>query len=360
MRRPIPCSLCLAVLGCAAPAQPDAAGTDGGDDTDLPVPATAHWMADVFADHPEVPLGRVLLPGAFNSSSYACEARLGISPHAPAVVRTLWGDETTPDDDPNRQRVVDWARTQDRSLGRQLEDGIRFLEINVTIKDGVITTWHSVYGLPLDEVLDELVAFAQAWPDEIVVLTFGLDLEEEDLPQLVDLMAAPRDGTSVCSLLHDGEAPAATVALGALQAAGRPLVWAPGGRLRELLLAREGCTPSTVTLDRTWSITTTPEGVDAALAGSVDSRDPDHLLVNDFAFSLDGSASVVEQASFIGTYAGVREASLALGFAGDLPSRLIAAHDGMANLNVLAGAFYEDTDLVEAAIARNRARWAGE
>ena len=46
-------------------------------------------------------------------------------------------------------------------------------------------------------------------------------------------------------------------------------------------------------------MTVTPEGVEAALDASVDVRDPRHLLVNDFVFSLDGSASVFEQANYI-------------------------------------------------------------
>lgn len=323
----------------------------------LEPPATAHWMADVFGAGEDVPLGRVLLPGAFNSSSYACDASHGISPHAPTVVVALWGSEDTPDDDPNRQRVVDWARTQDRSIGQQLQDGIRFVEINVTLKDGALTTWHSVYGVPLGEVLDELVAFGTAWPDEAVVLTFGLDLDSASWPLFAEAVTAPRaGGVSVCDRVFSGPDNAAKASLADLRAAGAGLVWGPGGDLRTFL-EEEGCALSTVTLDRTWSITDTPQGVEDALARSVDTRDPDHLLVNDFVFSLDGADSVGEQAGYIGRYAGVQEASRELGFSGDFPGRLISTFDTQGNLNVFAGAFYQDTDLVEAAIAANRARW---
>ncbi|MDP2310414.1 MAG: hypothetical protein Q8P18_30635 [Pseudomonadota bacterium] len=353
MKRPSYRSLLVLTLGVAC-------GGDGPQEADTSSytpPATAHWMADVFADRPDAQVGRILLPGAFNSTSYACDAANGISPDAPEIVLALWGAEDTPDDDPNRQRVVDWAKTQGRPLGQQLEDGIRFVELNVTLKDGVVTTWHSVYGVPLDDVLDEVVAFALAWPDEVVVLTFGLTLDSTDWPLLADSLTAPRgDGASLCDLVYDGPEDAALASLSDVRASGRNLIWAPDGELRTWLDTRGDCPLSHGTTDRIWSITVTPEGVESAIDASVGTRDPQHLLVNDFVFSLDGSATVLEQAGYISTYAGVREASQALGFLGDFPGRLIEGHDAEGNMNVLAGAYYEDTNLVEAAIAENGAR----
>lgn len=335
-----------------------AADPDGVEDTEVEAPATARWMAEVFAASPDVPVGRILIPGAFNSSSYACDAANGMSPDAPGVVQALFGSEDTPNDDPNRQRVVDWAKTQDRPIAQQLLDGIRFIEINLTLKDGALTTWHSVYGVPVDEVLDDLVAFSVAWPEEAIVLTFGLTLEELSWPLFADALLAPRaGGRSVCDLLYSAPGPVAEATLADLRAAGRPLVWSPDDALRAYLEGRGDCTPSSGGVDRAWSITVSPEGVASTLAASVAARDPQRLLINDFVFSLDGSASVIEQASYIGAHQGVAEASVALGFAGDFPGRLIAEHDTEGNMNVFAGAYYQDTNLVEAAIAANRARW---
>lgn len=332
----------LLTAGCATPAPADSAAA---------APVTAHWMADTFADLSDVLVGRILLPGAFNSTSYACAVENGISPDAPESVRALWGTDEHPADDEIRERVVGWARTQDRPLGQQLQDGIRFLELNVTTKDGVLTTWHSVYGVPLDGVLDDVVDFSVTWPDEIVVLTFGLTLESADWPLLGDALAKPRaGGATLCDLIYDGEENAAEAPLSSLRARGRPLVWAPDGELRAYLDSRGDCPLSHGTTDRTWSVTVSTQGVEDALAASVDTRDPQHLLVNDFVFSLDGAASSAEQASYLGKYPGVQEASLALGFSGDFPSRLIATYNADANMNIFAGAYYQDTDLVEAAI----------
>lgn len=336
----------LLVLACTTP--------ESADNT-VDVPATAHWMADVFADRPATVVGSILLPGAFNSTSYACDAAYGMSPDAPEVVRALWGDEESTDNAENRDLIVAWAKTQDRSIAEQLNDGIRFVEMNVTLKDGVLTTWHSVYGLPLDGILDELMSFAVAQPDEVIVITFGLTLDSADWPLLGDALAQPRSGGfSVCDRIYDGAEAAALATLGDIRGRQRNLIWAPTGELRDYLEGRGDCPLSQGVVDRSWSITVSPEGVEAALAASVAARDPEHLLINDFVFSLDGSATTGEQLSYLTGYHGVQEASKALGFAGDFPAQLIDSYDVDGQMNIFAGAYYQDTTLIEAAIARNR------
>lgn len=314
-------------------------------------------MADVFKDRQDTVLGHILLPGAFNSTSYACDVANGISPDAPAVVRAFWGEEDNTENEANRQRVVDWATMQDRRLAQQLEDGIRFIEINVTMKEGIITTWHSVYGVPIDEVLDDIVSFAVTWPDEIVLITLGLTMDTADWPLLGDALTTPRqNGLSFCDLVYNGANDIALTPLTEIHTQGRNLIWSPEGDLRTYLETRGDCPLSHGLIDRYWSLTITPEGVATALEASLSTRDPQHMLINDFVFSLDGAASPFDQANYILGYAGVKEASQALGFSGDFPGRLISTYDTEAKINVLAGAYYEDTNLVEAAIAENRLR----
>lgn len=314
-------------------------------------------MADVFADRPEMTIGQILLPGAFNSTSYACDVEHGISPDSPELVYGLWGENDAVANDEMRDRIVGWSRHQGRSVGQQLEDGIRFVEMNVTMKEGVVTTWHSVYGVPLGDVLDELVAFAVAWPDEVVVVTFGLSIDSADWPALTELLVESRaHGVSFCDLVYDGTEDAAQATLADVGDANRNLIWSPSGDLRLFLEESGDCPLSQGGTDRSWSVTATTSGTEDALSASVDSRDPSHLLINDFAFSLDGAEGVAGQAEFLLNYEGVQETSLVLGFAGDFPERMISAFDGNGNMNIFAGAYYEDTTLVEAAIARNRAR----
>ncbi|MCB9681734.1 MAG: hypothetical protein H6733_09705 [Alphaproteobacteria bacterium] len=356
----MPRGLCLVLLVSACAAAPDDVAVDS--DTDVPEPATASWMGDVFADAPDVALGRMLLPGAFNASSYACAAEHGISPHAPSAVKLLWDTlDPDPEAEVSRQRIVDWSKMQTRSIGAQLVDGIRAVEINVTDKDGVITTWHSIYGVPVTEVLDALVAFAVDHPTEPVIVTFGVDLEAARWPDFADLLAAPRaGGRSVCDLLWDGEGLAAAATYGEVVASGRTLVWGASGDLRAVFDARGDCPMSDFRFERQWSLTTSPDGVDARLAATVDSRDPTAFLQNDLVFSLDGTDDALEQAGYVLDYPSLADAQVAFGFAGDFATRMIAAHDGSANMNLFAGAYYEDSELVQAVIDRNRARLAGE
>ncbi len=335
------------------------ATTPSSTDTDVPPPATADWMGDVFADHQDAQVGHILLPGAFNSTSYACAAPNGISPHAPPLISSLWGTSDTGTDDLTRQRVVAWARTQDVPIGAQLDLGARFIEMNLTLKDDALVTWHSIYGVRADDVLDPLVAFAVRHPAEVVLLQLGLDMDSTAWPKVADAFTKKRaGGKSVCDLIYDGADNAAVASLADIRARGRNVIWGPDGELRAFFDARGDCPMSTLTVDRRWSITATTEGVAAALADSVDSRDPTHVLVNDFAFSLDGAPSVGDQAGFVLRYGSVKEASTALGFSGDFAGRMITQFDVNANMNVFAGAMIEDTNLVEAAIARNRERLA--
>lgn len=347
---PARCALPFLLLACTP---------DGPSDPAPEVPATADWMAEVFTGHEEVPIGRMVLPGAFNSSSWACDLANGISPHAPSAVIAMW-EGLDPDPDAEgltRQRIVDWSKTQQLSINEQLLAGARGVEINVTLKEGALTTWHSVYGVPLADELAAVVSFAVSHPDEVVVLTFGFDFDSASWPALADAMlAVGPSGAALCDVLYDGAESAALASWGEVRASGRNVIWGADGELRAWFDARGDCPMSVFRFDRQWSLTTTPEGVASKLAATVDGRDFASFLQNDFVFSLDGSASVGEQVGYLLEYASLAEAQVALGFSGDLPSRMIASHDAGEGMNVFAGAMFEQSDLIEAVIARNRAR----
>ena len=188
------------------------------------------------------------------------------------------------------------------------------------------------------------------------MLTFGLSLDEADWPTMANELVAPRaDGTSLCDLIYGGSEDIAGATLGDIRASGRPLIWVPDGDLRAFLDARGDCPTSNGAIHRVWSIAGSPDVFEQALTDSVDTRDPNQLLIKNFAFSLDGTDST-DQVEIILGYMGTQDASIDLGFSGDFPSRLIAAYDDLDNMNILAGAYYEDTDLVEAAIAENTQR----
>lgn len=351
---------CL-TAACAPPTGgPEDSDSDSRDTDPAVEPATAAWMGqEIPPGADDVALRDLLLPGTFNSTSYACDAANGMSPDAPGIVRALW-DSFDPNVDNgglNRERVVGWSKAQDRSLSDQLLDGIRAIDVNFTMKDGVLTTWHSVYGEPLDDALDQIVAFAASHRSEIVLLSFGPSLDEADLPAFVDALAAPRtDGISICDLLFTGPAPSATATLAEVRASRRNLIWGPTGDLATLFDARGDCPTAPFLKDYEGSQSTTTEGVIARLEATVAARDPDVFLHNDLFFYLGAAGSELEQAGLLLEYDSLAEAMDALGFSGAFPGELIERFDADAKMNIFSGGHYDRTDLVEAVIERTRTR----
>lgn len=317
---------------------------------------TQDWLGRVYADHGDLTLGDVLLPGTHDSASYGAAAENGLSPHSGDLLVGLWDLPGAEEPGGSRERVVGWARTQDRTLREQLDDGIRYLDVRVTVRDGELLTWHSVYSVPLSTALDDVVAFSVAHPRELVVVQFGLDLQAQDYPDFGDALTRPRaDGVSFCDRLIDEDAAAATLSLDTLWTSERSLVWGADGELRTWLRDHTSCPTSKVPIEGHWSLATTPEVVADVLADTVDAHQGDSLLSNDFIFSLEGTSDRLAQLDFVSSYPTLMAAEEALGFSGDLPGRLIETYNVNGNMGVFAGDHYEATDLVSSAIAANQA-----
>lgn len=367
MSRRVPClwslalwTACTSAATDTTPETGDTGAGDTGDSADIE-PATATWMADELpAGADDVPLRELLLPGTFNSASYACAVENGMSPDAPDIVKLLWGslDPDVEGDAFTRERIVGWAKAQDQSVTRQLVDGIRALDLNFTARDGELLTWHSVYGEPLADVLGDIVAFVTEHPDEIVVLTFTPTIDEADRGLFADALSAPHDGgLSICDLLFTGDTPSAQATLAQVRASGRPLIWRPSDDLTALLDTRGGCPAAPFEIEGHGAESITTEGVIAKLDATVANRLPDVFLYNDFFFYL-GTSSDGQQASFIAEYPSMADAMDDLGFLGDFPGDLIDQFDTDAKMNLFYGGFYDRTNLVEAVIERTRTRQA--
>jgi hypothetical protein len=312
------------------------------------------WIDATFRDQPDVELGTVVFPGTHDSASYGCEVDRGIAPEAGELLNGVWELSADPSATLGRERVAAWARTQSRTIAEQLDDGVRYLDLRVVDREGELLTWHSVYSVPLREVLSELLAYADDHRREPIVLSFGPSLDEVGLDRLADALVARQGGPSVCDLLlRTPDVPAARTPLREVWRQRRPLIWADAGALGDRLEAR-GCPMSQAPIEGHWSRTTTPEGVERSIADAIPQRDPDAILSNDFIFSLEGTSDPLEQFGYITTWPSLRDATVGLGFSGDFPGDLVDAYaDG---LNVLAGDFYEDTTLLEAARAANEAK----
>ncbi|HET9240449.1 MAG TPA: phosphatidylinositol-specific phospholipase C domain-containing protein [Oligoflexus sp.] len=119
------------------------------------------WMSEIYAHKPEQALRQIIIPGTHDtgtdqmtSGSGAASALEGIMKIAP------------------KGAVVAWSKTQDRSMGQQLEDGIRYFDMRVENTPSGWMTYHGLLSNRLTDMLAELAAFFENHPHEIVLLDF--------------------------------------------------------------------------------------------------------------------------------------------------------------------------------------------
>lgn len=338
-------SLCAPIVLTLCGACADGGASDDG---------TAGWVHRVYAEDGAQTLGDVLFPGTHDSASYGVAVENGISPHSGELLVSLWDLPGGDAEGGSQSRVVGWAKTQNLTIAEQLDAGVRYLDLRVTERDGVLLTWHSVYSVPLSLVLDELVAFSAEHPREPIVISFGLDLDATQYGAFADALTKPRvEDRSVCDLLIDQDVAASKVTLDTLWASERPLIWGADGDLARYLRQNTSCPTSPVPIEGHWSLAVTPEVIAQVLEDTVDAHTGDSLLSNDFIFSLEGTSDRVAQFNFVSTYDSLQAAEDALGFSGDLPGRMIETYNVHGNMGVFAGDAIEKTDLIEAAIHAN-------
>jgi hypothetical protein len=130
--------------------------------------AVDRWMEDASAIIGHQPLSRLLLPGTHDSATYALlptSSRPPSDPFAPDAVDVLvrLGSLTNV--------TAAWSQTQDKSIGAQLQDGVRTLDFRVCLdKSDTFRLCHGLYGPALHEVLQDVRDFAVTHPKEIVIL----------------------------------------------------------------------------------------------------------------------------------------------------------------------------------------------
>lgn len=205
------------------------------------------WMEDVYTDAPDTTLGAMVLPGTHDSGSYAIDVEqpCDIVPAAgtPGVITTLAKA--------NPCAAAGMYRAQDETVGEQLDAGIRYLDLRVSVPEagalpvtataspgasdaaaspaatpspaGLDTEFvleHEFVSTPLTEALDQILTFAASHPKEQVILDFQhIDLADgADQPAYYAALGqvlqeyAPSGAESVCARSWDadvlGETPA--------------------------------------------------------------------------------------------------------------------------------------------------------
>lgn len=121
-----------------------------------------HWMADNWEFIKDKKLAEIVIPGTHDSGTY----QMG------------WGSG------------VNTAKTQNVSIGEQLKDGIRYLDLRVTeakhggcADDSVWWLFHRYKSYRLQDALDEIATFVKkpANSKEVIILDFqDIDIEYKD------------------------------------------------------------------------------------------------------------------------------------------------------------------------------------
>lgn len=130
-----------------------------------------HWMSDIWSSIKNKKLAEIIIPGTHDSGTY----RLG------------WGSG------------VNSAKTQNVSIGEQLKDGIRYLDLRVTeashrgcADDSVWWLFHTWKSYRLQEALEEIATFVKkpANSKEVIILDFQDITMNYDDSRAIDVLLA--------------------------------------------------------------------------------------------------------------------------------------------------------------------------
>jgi hypothetical protein len=183
----------LGVLGLRTAVAPPAAAKATG----------ATWMADSMPHIGDVPLCRVALPGTHDSGTYAMTTQSVLDPYnegararvVAAVDRVAQQREIAA-----RPLLLGWSQAQDLSVGDQLQAGIRYLDLRVSLVDSTYVLGHVLVCGTLEDALHQVLTFTQQYPGELIILDvnhlYGMETVESQVA-LVNFIAAMLEGRLV-------------------------------------------------------------------------------------------------------------------------------------------------------------------
>lgn len=136
----------------------------------------ANWMAELPMLS-GLPLTQIPIPGTHDSGSYsittASDWCMNCADSEPGFDVFI----TLPDFIQNlliKPIATAWARTTDESIYDQFANGIRYVDLRLTNEpDGQIYIEHGLRGAEIDVILDDIAAFANSHPKELLVVIAG-------------------------------------------------------------------------------------------------------------------------------------------------------------------------------------------
>ena len=116
----------------------------------------------------------ILLSGSHNSFAYCLDRT---SPVSPDIKGTLI-DKAARFLPRAKQVICNWSITQTLDFHHQLEAGIRYFDLRVSILPGVqsadeLYLIHGLYGIKLEEAMKDIKAFLDKYPREVVIMDFN-------------------------------------------------------------------------------------------------------------------------------------------------------------------------------------------
>jgi len=122
---------------------------------------TRTWMHDIYGSRPDWELRNVMIPGTHDTGTDQMTSSSGLSSTLDGILKIA-----------PRSTILAWSKTQDRSMLRQLEDGIRYFDLRLEKTPQGWMTYHGLLSNPLTAMLEELADFIAENPREIVLLDF--------------------------------------------------------------------------------------------------------------------------------------------------------------------------------------------
>uniref|UniRef100_A0A1I8H1D3 PLCXc domain-containing protein n=1 Tax=Macrostomum lignano TaxID=282301 RepID=A0A1I8H1D3_9PLAT len=119
--------------GATAAAAPDGAVVPNFD--------PANWMSQLPPAVAAMPLCQLALPGSHDSFASSFDLNRSLGPDSPELLLALLNNRL------GRRLVLRWSKTQSLSLLRQLESGIRYLDLRVALIKGQFYLLHSLVAI---------------------------------------------------------------------------------------------------------------------------------------------------------------------------------------------------------------------
>ncbi len=133
----------------------------------------AKWMEENYQALQDKKLSELCLPGTHDSGTYKLYPEKDLAPDAEDTVKKLW--DTLDNALGQREYIEGMARSQEHRIRHQLDNGARYIDLRVCWdeKDKEFRTCHSLFGDPIETLLNDLKDYLEDNRKEIVLVKVG-------------------------------------------------------------------------------------------------------------------------------------------------------------------------------------------